>query len=99
MPPISRSDSIPIGSAEDPLPGRGRAKPGPHPEARDSTRRNHVVSVRLSPEQLSVSTKTVRAPGLDKDLTCAWPPWAACHDRSRQLTATPGKRSAPHSST
>ena len=52
MPPISRSDIIPIVGADDPLPGSGTIAPRPRPVARDSTRRNHVVSVRLSAEHL-----------------------------------------------
>lgn len=52
MPPITRSDIIPIVGAEDPMPGLGTIAPRPRPAARDSTRRNHVVSVRLSAEQL-----------------------------------------------
>ena len=52
MPPIHRSDGVSIVTGEDGVPGSGMTTPRPRFGVGDNTRRNHVVSVRLSPEQL-----------------------------------------------
>lgn len=64
MPPFSRSDDVPAVSAEDFLPASATTAPAPRPGARGGTRRNHVVSVRLSPEQLERVDKDRAGTGL-----------------------------------
>lgn len=64
MPPTHTTDGVPIVSADNPLPGSGSTTRPPGPGAGDGTRRNHVVSVRLSAQQLEHVDKARAGSGL-----------------------------------